>query len=238
MKRTLAMFCDHANEVPMTCRCADNCYCKTPGLTCGKPKKKSDPRHADRVANYPGDFDPSAPPSSQYWLASGTLVDILHPKIEDIHFSDVVHGLARVQRFGGQTDREHYSVAEHSVLVSRLCLPQNAILGLLHDASEAFIGDIVTPLKRFLPIYYEIEERWQLAIGIAAGVGSALIHLPVDVKVADTRALQTERFCLYDPPRSDESGIQKSEIKLKGLRPLAAEKLFRARFKELTGVEP
>jgi len=188
---------------------------------------------------YPGDsLKSDEKPSSLYWLSSGRIVDILNPHPNDIDFADIVNGLARVQRFGGQINAEHYSVAEHSVLVSRLCAPRNALLGLMHDASEAFVGDVVTPLKRQRDVrgYYEIERRWMLAIGRALGVGDALVHLPIDVKVADARALQTERRDLYSPPRRDESGILPAPWKVKGLRPRRAEKLFRKRFEELTGV--
>lgn len=221
------MFCDHANEVPTgLCRCEPGCYCWT--HTC---------RPREMLPSYPGDsLKTDEAPSSLYWLASGRVVDILHPRVDQIDFRDIVNGLARVQRFGGQINAEHYSVAEHSVLVSRLCLPHNAILGLLHDASEAYIGDCVTPLKRQIKKYYEIEARWMLAIGLAAGLDDRLVHLPIDVKVADTRALQTERRDLYFPPRRDDSGIEPASWKVKGLRPKHAEKLFRDRFRELTGL--
>ena len=239
-----AILCEHANEVPMSCRCPEDCYCfehtckdMPDYLRTGRRPKHVPYLAARGTPKYPGDsLKTDAKPSSLYWLASGRVVDILRPRPDDIDFSDIANGLARVQRFGGQINAEHYSVAEHSVLVSRLCLPHNAILGLLHDASEAYIGDCVTPLKRQIPTYYTIEERWMLAIGRAAGLGERLAHLPIDVKVADTRALQTERRDLYSPPRRDDSGIEASPIRLKGLRPRDAEKQFRARFRELTGV--
>lgn len=228
-----AFLCEHANECPQICPCTDShCYCKT--RTC----KDLVPLSA---SGYPGDsLHTDAKPSSLYWLSSGKIVDVLHPRVEDVDFRDIVNGLARVQRFGGQINAEHYSVAEHSVLVSRLCSPRNALRGLFHDASEAYIGDVVTPLKRQIPMYKAIETRWMLVIGQALGLGDALVHLPVDVKVADLRALQTERRDLYSPPRVDspgyEVGIQPSEVKLMGLRPALAEKLFRRRFRELTGL--
>ncbi len=231
---TPAVFCDHANEVPGWCPCAADCYCKE--HTCRAPEFTIVKRR--KFITYPGDSlrtDPNPP--SVYWLSSGKIVDVLRPRIDDIDFEDIANGLARVQRFGGQINAEHYSVAEHSVLVSRLCSPRNALLGLMHDASEAYIGDVVTPLKRQIPKYHDIEDRWMLAIGIALGVDDALVHLPIDVKVADARALQTERRDLYSPPRRDESGIEPASWKVKGLRPRGAEKLFRKRFHELTGVK-
>lgn len=231
-----AMFCDHANEVPMSCPCDSECYCKE--HTCRSTASHFEIIHRRKFAVYPGDsLKTDAKPSSMYWLSSGKIVDVLRPRAEDVDFNDIANGLARVQRFGGQINAEHYSVAEHSVLVSRLCSPRNALLGLMHDASEAYIGDVVTPLKRQIPDYRAVEDRWMLSIGIALGVGSALVHLPIDVKVADARALQTERRDLYTPPRRDESGIEPASWEVKGLRPRAAEKLFRKRFHDLTGVE-
>ena len=242
-----AVFCEHANEVPCSiCRCPPDCYCRE--HTCSATHGTFSGGHVIDVRGihrreipspYPGDsLKTDANPSSLYWLASGRVVDVLRPRVDEIHFDDIACGLSKVQRFGGQTNVEFYSVAEHSVLVSRLCNPRNALLGLMHDASEAFIGDVVTPLKRQISFYYEVEARWMLAIGCALGVDDALVHLPIDVKIADTRALQTERRDLYTPSRRDDSGIAPASWKVKGLRPSAAEKLFRKRFAELTGCRP
>lgn len=80
---------------------------------------------------------------------SGRMVDLLDVKPEDIHFDDIAHSLAQTCRFVGHTKR-HYSVAEHSINVARLLPEPIKIYGLLHDAHEAYIGDISTPLKRTL----------------------------------------------------------------------------------------
>src|SRR5207248_1661023 len=68
------------------------------------------------------------------------------PRAEDICIEDIAHGLAMTCRYGGQCLR-FYSVSEHSVLVSRLVAPEFAREALLHDASEAYIGDMIRPLK-------------------------------------------------------------------------------------------
>ncbi len=58
--------------------------------------------------------------------------------------------LAKINRFNGRTPKP-YSVAAHSLVVSRLCRrPEAAAWGLLHDAHEAFIGDIITPAVAFI----------------------------------------------------------------------------------------
>lgn len=77
----------------------------------------------------------------------------------DILIEDIAHSLANQCRFAGHV-RVFYSVAEHSVRVSRLCRPEDALWGLLHDASEAFICDVPAPLKE-LPEFeaYRAAER-------------------------------------------------------------------------------
>ncbi len=73
----------------------------------------------------------------------------LAPRLEDIYLDDIAHALVNICRYGGHTTR-HYSVAEHSVNVARLAAQVDAAAipyALLHDATEAYLGDIVRPLK-------------------------------------------------------------------------------------------
>lgn len=70
----------------------------------------------------------------------------LDPRHEDLSIRDIAHHLSLICRYGGAA-RYHYSVAQHSVLVSQNCNPQYAKQALLHDAAEAYIGDMVRPLK-------------------------------------------------------------------------------------------
>lgn len=96
-------------------------------------------------------------------LASGALFDLTDPEGSDFTLQDIAHGLGRVCRFAGQTNR-FYSVAEHCFHVARLVPVENARAALLHDASEAFIGDVTRPLKALLPDYRAIEARIEDAI--------------------------------------------------------------------------
>jgi len=99
---------------------------------------------------------------------SGIEIDILNPTIDMICIEDIAYGLANICRFGGQIDN-HYSVAKHSIYVARLCpdLPPNdlKLVGLMHDASEAYLGDVVKPIKHlFGKMYSELEERYMRLI--------------------------------------------------------------------------
>jgi hypothetical protein len=81
---------------------------------------------------------------------TGRRFHFLDPKIDEISIEDIAHALSNVCRFTGHTKR-FYSVAEHSCLVSALC--DNRLEGLLHDASEAYMSDLSSPLKMLVPDY-------------------------------------------------------------------------------------
>jgi hypothetical protein len=83
--------------------------------------------------------------------SSGRFVDPLDADPADIVLEDIAHALANICRFGGHVKR-HYSVAEHSINVARLLSdwgygPHVALHGLMHDAAEAYLGDVVSPIK-------------------------------------------------------------------------------------------
>lgn len=95
--------------------------------------------------------------------ASGGRISLVHLGQSKVVIEDVALGLARQIRYAGQCPRYMaLTVAEHSVLVSR-ALPDDQpvlqMLGLMHDAAEAFIGDLVTPIKRLVPMFETIENR-------------------------------------------------------------------------------
>ena len=96
-------------------------------------------------------------------LAGGTLFDLADPAASEFTITDIAHALGRVCRFAGHTNR-FYSVAEHCVHVARLVPLPLMRPALLHDASEAFIGDVTRPLKAMLPDYRQIEARVEDAI--------------------------------------------------------------------------
>lgn len=95
---------------------------------------------------------------------SGLFFDPLDPRPEQIALRDIAHGLSNICRFGGQC-RGFYSVAEHSLGVAgHLCFNEGEsarfqVLGLLHDAAEAYLGDVPTPLKRTIWKGFPVYER-------------------------------------------------------------------------------
>lgn len=127
-------------------------------------------------------------------LASGALFDIVDPEGSDFTLQDIAHGLGRVCRFAGQTNR-FYSVAEHCFHVARLVPVELGRIALLHDASEAFIGDVTRPLKALLPDYQAIEARIEAAI--AARFLAPAEHALGGFKAADIKAADMA-MCLHE----------------------------------------
>ncbi len=121
------------------------------------------------------------------------MIDFADPRPEQIDFYDIAHALSLICRFGGAC-RRFYSVAEHSINVSRLLEPFGlAREGLLHDAAEAYLGDMPTPLKRLFPEFSKLEDR---LMEIIAGVFGLDWPFPELVKEADRYMLEREAEAL------------------------------------------
>ena len=84
----------------------------------------------------------------------------LSDDVSEVDINDIAKALSQVNRYTGHT-KMPYSVAEHSVHVASLLPPEYQLAGLLHDASEAYLNDISSPLKSLLPDYRAIEETVQ-----------------------------------------------------------------------------
>lgn len=175
----------------------------------------------------------------------------LDPRAEDVCIRDIAHHLSLICRFNGAC-RAHYSVAQHSVMVADILPPPLKFYGLLHDATEAYVGDMVRPLKRSMPEYQQVENLVWLAI-----VEKFKIMKPVDyaytppeqagsveildadghVKLADNIALMTERRDLL--VKSPKAWSTQAEPLPTCIRPLAArdaEIQFLEMFDELEGL--
>ncbi|ALS22187.1 hypothetical protein [Paenibacillus naphthalenovorans] len=98
----------------------------------------------------------------------------LDPRTEEICIKDIAHALSLMTRFNGH-GRYFYSVAQHSLNVMFAAESDGhskdiQLKCLLHDASEAYIADIVSPAKRFMPEYKKIEEQLQNTIWKTFGI--------------------------------------------------------------------
>lgn len=163
----------------------------------------------------------------------GDFFDFENPQDYKYDITTIAHALSNICRYTGHCNR-FYSVAEHSVIVSYLVSPELALDGLLHDASEAFCGDVASPLKAMLPRYKEIEHAVQQSIAKYYGLSwpmSAAIHK------ADKELYKAERLALTNV----DDNIWHTEIearggeRIKGLLPKEAENLFLNRYWELHG---
>jgi hypothetical protein len=94
---------------------------------------------------------------------SGKDVHLLNPSPDKIDIKDIAAGLSKMCRYNGQIS-EFYSVAQHSVYAAILAKPESRMHALLHDSSEAYLGDVISPLKSLLINYEEIEKRMMSAI--------------------------------------------------------------------------
>lgn len=155
----------------------------------------------------------------------------LDPRSEDIDIIDIAHALSMLNRFTGHTNFP-YSVAQHSVIVSYAVAPGDALGGLLHDASEAYVNDLARPLKQYLYDYQGMEASILDVIEAKYGVDTR--H--PSIKVADTRALVTEAAVLCngehwyaEPHWPDPLDTAIIEWSWK-----SAELTFLSRFKELS----
>ena len=171
---------------------------------------------------------------------SGRYFNFLEPDPASYTIHDIAYALSNICRYGGHCS-PFYSVAQHSVYVSKLVEPENALLGLLHDAQEAFIGDVPSPLKALLPDYQKIEKTVTKAIFDKY----ELFYTPEskgDVKHADLVALKTERKLLL--PKSvvaddawswieARTDIERSDLPIRVVNNTVAYHEFMARFEEL-----
>lgn len=156
---------------------------------------------------------------------TGIYFDLANPKPEEVRLKDIAQGLSNICRFGGQINR-FYSVAEHCVLAAmeaeKRGFSKRIIKAvLLHDAAEAYVGDVVKPLKIMLPQFAEIESAVESAIEQRYGVD--LSHAAI--KPIDHAMLIAERHQLFsadDVKWVGEDEAERISVKCRCLTPADA----------------
>lgn len=165
----------------------------------------------------------------------------LDPRPEELDILDIAHHLALTTRYGGAS-KQFYSVAQHSVLCSRICDPEHALEALMHDGSETYLGDMIRPLKHgpgmeAFRMYERVLER------VIARRYGLVYPWPADVERADAVMLATEKRDILTRPQvcmnEDEwlHGASAEEAAVWKVVPVnsgEAEIMFLHRWKELT----
>jgi len=139
---------------------------------------------------------------------TGAMVHPVAPYLSDIHVEDIAHSLSMQCRFAGHC-RRFYSVGLHSLFVYALVKTQTDCvetlkLALMHDAPEAYLHDITTPLKSapMFDSYRTTEEHWTECIAIALGIDMLKADHQL-VKEADTHAVRQEAKVLMPSQGKD-----------------------------------
>lgn len=164
---------------------------------------------------------------------SGRRVDVLNPDPDQIDIADIAHGLSMICRYTGHVKR-FYSVAEHSLLVSKAVRNFGGDLhiqlsALLHDATEAYVTDLARPIKHLeeLREYREIENCVARAIKVRFNLKYDTSH--PDIKLMDNRVAQDEIAELT------QRGVSRlGLVSVVGLCPQKAKLAFLSRYRELT----
>jgi len=164
---------------------------------------------------------------------------------------DIARSLSMLCRYGGHVER-FYSVAEHCVLMSRAVPEEDALWALLHDATEAYVGDMVRPLKHQLPAFSELEGQVMAAVALRFGLqtewgvpAGGADHgrfmepvMPASVRDADNRIILDEKRAVLRPQkhRWAADDLEPLGVEIRAWRPSRAEYAYLERLDEL-GVE-
>ena len=185
----------------------------------------------------------------------GGFFSLNSPSTHEFDIEEIAHSLSNICRFNGHV-RKNYSVAQHSVLCSLVNPHEYPYEKLMHDCSEAYIGDVTSPLKRMLPEYLRLERDIELALCKHFDLPTAIIvdessvdrklievpGLPPQVKEVDLSVLAAERLALLNGNDIqyancwnwiDERGIKPADIKIKPWSHTRAKHMFLSRFYEV-----
>lgn len=143
---------------------------------------------------------------------SGRDFDVFNPNPDLIHIEDIAHALSYMPRFCGHTN-EFCSVARHSMLILEAVKKSGGsrrmqLAALLHDASEAYLMDIPSPIKQHLPEYKTIENRLMTVIAEKYGFDYPLHPL---IHQFDKASCELEFFRYMNGKRTSGSPVNHFE---------------------------
>jgi len=141
-------------------------------------------------------------PWMQTFLGNKFTFDI--PRSQDIEIEDIAHSLAMQCRFNGHV-KEFYSVGDHCLRVASRVSTPNKLWGLMHEAAETYMSDIITPFKyhwRWRHFLKSMEERILKVVAEKYGLPWPV---PGEVKEVDRRIWATEQRDLRNKPRFEWS---------------------------------
>jgi 5'-deoxynucleotidase YfbR-like HD superfamily hydrolase len=188
-----------------------------------------------------GTADPEeGPPSPGPFLqtVSGRWVNPFDPDPDQIELADIARALANQCRFGGHC-RTFYSVAQHCVIISELIeqeggSTEDALTALMHDAAEAYLGDLPHPIKHRSELgtaFREAEEPLERVIRdrfSIAGSATAVKRIDRALLATERRAFSAERW--HWP---ELEGVEPLDLELRAWSPDEAAEAFARRFEEL-----
>lgn len=170
---------------------------------------------------------PAAAAGSDVWMqtASGRQVFLLNARAESIDITDIAHHLSMLCRWVGAV-REFYSVAQHSVLTAGLVAPEHRLWALLHDASEAYLGDVNARLKRspVMQRYVAVEAVLQLQIYRRFGLRGDVPTKEIDEADMLMRAAEAHQLLTRVPPGMEH--LPRAPFTIKPLAPPVAKQKF------------
>lgn len=128
------------------------------------------------------------------------------PAVADnvIELGEIAHALSHINRYTGHTT-EPWSVAQHSILVYLMATelewkPQGRLMALLHDAHEAYVGDVASPIKEVLgTAWQQLEQQHEQRVHQELGIAHLAHMYQRSIKQIDLWALRAERGELLGP---------------------------------------
>ena len=138
------------------------------------------------------------------WIQTrhGVAFDLANPTEDMVRIDDIAYALSRIVRYCGHVPG--YTVAKHSLIMSYQVEPRLALWALLHDAHEAYVGDVSAPVKSLLPDYRALEKRIATVVRARFGLDA---EMPEEIKIADRRMLATEQRAFF-PQQARDWGLR------------------------------